>query len=70
MTRSMRAVAQEAFGKLLGLGTERSIAALLPVGVPDENPPARPRKPVDEMMRTVERKRVSKEETIRSQKRE
>ena len=47
-------VAQEAFGKLLGFGNEKSMAALLPVGVPDEDPPARPRKPVEEMMRTVE----------------
>jgi nitroreductase len=47
-------VAQEAFGKLLGFGKERSVAALLPVGVPDENPPSRPRKPVEEMMRIIE----------------
>ncbi len=47
-------VAQEAFGKLLGFGKEKSIAALLPVGVPDENPPLRPRKPVEETMRIVE----------------
>ena len=46
-------VAQEAFEKLLGFGKERSLAALLPMGVPDENPPSRPRKPVEEMMRIV-----------------
>ena len=43
-------VAQEAFEKLLGYGKEKSIAALLPVGVPDENPPARPRKALKEIM--------------------
>jgi len=46
-------VAQEAFEKLLGFGKEKSIAALLPVGVPDENPPARPRKPLEEIMRVI-----------------
>jgi nitroreductase len=46
-------VAHEAFEKLLGLGKERYIAALLPVGVPDEDPPARPRKPLEDMMRIV-----------------
>jgi nitroreductase len=46
-------VAQEAFEKLLGFGNERSLAALLPVGVPDEDPPSRPRKPVEEIMRIV-----------------
>jgi nitroreductase len=44
-------VAQETFGKLLGYGKERFIAALLPVGVPDENPPARSRKPLGEMVK-------------------
>lgn len=44
-------VAQEAFEKLLGYGKEKFIAALLPVGVPDEDPPARPRKQLDEIMR-------------------
>ncbi len=47
-------VAQEAFEKLLGFGKEKFIAALLPVGVPAENPPARPRKPLDEITRTYE----------------
>jgi nitroreductase len=46
-------VAQEAFEKLLGFGKEKSIAALLPVGVPDENPPARSRKPLEEIMRVI-----------------
>ncbi len=43
-------IAQEAFEKLLGYGKEKSIAALLPVGVPDEDPPARPRKALQEIM--------------------
>ncbi|HSQ77315.1 MAG TPA: nitroreductase family protein [Nitrospirota bacterium] len=47
-------VAQEAFEKLLGFGKEKSVVALLPVGMPDENPFARPRKPVEELMRIVE----------------
>jgi nitroreductase len=47
-------VAQEAFEQLLGYGKGTSIAALLPVGVPDENPPARNRKPLEEIMRVVE----------------
>jgi nitroreductase len=46
-------VAQEAFETLLGYGKEKFIAALLPVGVPDENPPARSRKPLDELMRVM-----------------
>ena len=46
-------VAQETFEKLLGFGKEKSIAALLPVGVPDENPPARPRKPLEEITRVI-----------------
>jgi nitroreductase len=44
-------VAQEAFEKLLGYGREKFIAALLPVGVPDENPQARPRKALSELMK-------------------
>jgi nitroreductase len=47
-------VAQEAFEKLLDFGKEKSIAALLPVGVPDENPPTRTRKPLEEIMRVIE----------------
>jgi len=46
-------VAQEAFEKLLGYGKGKFIAALLPVGVPDEQPLARPRKSLDEISRTV-----------------
>jgi len=46
-------VAQEAFQKLLGYEKEKSVVALLPVGVPDENPPARSRKPLEEMMKIV-----------------
>ncbi len=42
-------VAQEEFGNLLGFGKERFIAALLPVGVPDEDPPSRTRKPLDDL---------------------
>ena len=46
-------VAQEAFEKLLGYGKDKYIAALLPVGVPDEGPPARPRKPLEDIMRVI-----------------
>ena len=42
-------VAQEQFEKLLGYGKEKFIAALLPVGVPDENPAARPRKRLEDI---------------------
>jgi nitroreductase len=44
-------VAQEAFEKLLGYGKEKFIAALLPVGVPEENPQARPRRALSELMK-------------------
>jgi len=44
-------VAQEAFEKLLGYGKEKFIAALLPVGVPDERPQARRRKQLNEIMK-------------------
>jgi nitroreductase len=44
-------VAQESFEKLLGYDKDRFIAALLPIGIPDENPPARSRKPLEEMVR-------------------
>lgn len=47
-------VAQEAFEQLLGYGKETFIAALLPVGVPDEDPPARNRKALDEIVRVIE----------------
>jgi nitroreductase len=46
-------VAQDAFETLLGFGKEKSIVALLPIGVPDENPPARPRKLLEEIMRVI-----------------
>ncbi len=46
-------VAQEAFEKILGFGKEKFIAALLPVGVPDENPPARNRKVLEEIARSI-----------------
>ncbi|MEK6699662.1 MAG: nitroreductase family protein [Nitrospirota bacterium] len=46
-------VAQEAFEKLLGYGKEKYIAALLPVGAPDEDPPARSRKPLEEIVRVI-----------------
>jgi nitroreductase len=44
-------VAQESFEKLLGYGKEKFIAALLPVGVPEENPQARPRKTLSELIK-------------------
>src|SRR3990172_109798 len=47
-------VAQDAFGKLLGYGKDKYIAALIPVGVPDEDPPARSRKPLKEIMKVIE----------------
>ncbi len=43
-------VAQEAFERILGFSREKSIVALLPIGTPDESPPARPRKPLEENM--------------------
>lgn len=46
-------VAQESFEKVLGFGKEKQIVALLPVGVPDEDPPARPRKPLGELTRKI-----------------
>ena len=46
-------VAQEAFELLLGFGKEMSIVALLPLGRPSENPSARPRRPLEENMRTI-----------------
>ncbi len=47
-------VAQEAFEKLLGYGKEKAIAALLPIGVPDEDPPARSRKSLEEITKTID----------------
>jgi nitroreductase len=46
-------VAQDAFKILLGYGEEQFIAALLPLGEPDENPPSRSRKPLDEVFRQI-----------------
>ena len=46
-------VAQEAFEKIVGFGKEKCIAALLPVGVPDENPPVRNRKTLEEIVRSI-----------------
>jgi nitroreductase len=46
-------VAQEAYEQLLGYGKDAFIAALLPVGVPDENPPARNRKSLEEIMELI-----------------
>jgi len=47
-------VAQEAFEKLLGFGQEKSIVALLPVGVPDGHPAARTtRKPLEEIVTVI-----------------
>jgi nitroreductase len=46
-------VAQEAFEKLLGYGKETYIAALLPIGVPDEDPPSRNRKGLEDIMKQI-----------------
>jgi nitroreductase len=46
-------VAQETFGRLLGYGKETFIAALLPIGLPDEDPPVRSRKPLEEIVKLV-----------------
>ncbi len=46
-------VAQEAFEEILGYGRERFIAALLPLGVPDEHPSPRLRKPLEEIVRRL-----------------
>jgi nitroreductase len=42
-------VAQDAFRDILKFGKERAIAALLPVGVPDESPGERPRKQLEDI---------------------
>jgi len=47
-------VAQEGFEKILKYGKEKYIAALLPVGVPDEKPSARPRRSLDEIIRSLD----------------
>lgn len=46
-------VAQETFETMLGYGREKYIAALLPVGVPDEDPPARSRKALDQITKRI-----------------
>jgi len=46
-------VAQEAFGRILGYGKEKFIAALLPVGVPDEQPHTKPRKALEELVTRI-----------------
>jgi nitroreductase len=46
-------VAQEAFERLLGFSKEKSAVAILPIGLPSESPPARPRKPLEEKMRVI-----------------
>jgi len=46
-------VAQETFEKILGYGKEKFIAALLPVGVPDEHPEARPRRALEEIVTRI-----------------
>jgi len=46
-------VAQEAFEKLLGYGKDKFIAALMPIGVPDEHPQARPRKALEELVKRI-----------------
>ncbi len=47
-------VAQESFEKILGFSKEQTAVALIPVGVPDEDPPARGRKPLEEIMKMIE----------------
>lgn len=47
-------VAQEEFGRILGYGREKYAAALIPIGRPDENPPARTRRPLDEIIKVIE----------------
>ncbi len=46
-------VAQEAFEKILGYGKEKSIVALLPLGVPDEHPQAKNRKPLEQITKRI-----------------
>ena len=46
-------VAQQDFEAVLGYGKEKFIAAVLPVGVPDENPPVRSRKPLEEITKVI-----------------
>ena len=46
-------VAQEEFEKLFGYGKDKFIAALLPVGVPDEKSSPKPRKKLNEIMKII-----------------
>lgn len=43
-------VAQEQFEMILGYGKEKAAVAVIPLGVPDEFPPARARKPLEEIV--------------------
>lgn len=47
-------VAQDEFSKLLNYGKDMYAAALIPIGIPAEDPPARSRKLIDEVMTTIE----------------
>jgi len=46
-------IAQEEFEKILGYGKERFIAALLPVGIPDEKPATLTKKPLEAIMKII-----------------
>jgi nitroreductase len=46
-------VGQEGFEQILGFGKEKFIAALLPLGIPDEHPSAKTRKPLEEVMKVI-----------------
>jgi len=46
-------VAQEEFERLLGFERPRTLVALLPVGIPDEHPSARPRRTLDQVMKFI-----------------
>jgi nitroreductase len=46
--------AQDELCALLELETPWSVAALVPIGVPDETPEPRPRKPFDEVCTIIE----------------
>lgn len=47
-------VAQQEFSAILNYDNDMYAAALIPIGVPDENPAARIRKPIEEVMITIE----------------
>ncbi len=46
-------VAQEAFENILGYGKDKTAVAILPVGVPDEKPGPKSRKPLQEIMKVI-----------------